>query len=278
MLKHLVLVALLDYLTAKPKPLWVIDTHAGAGVYELEHGFATQLKEYETGIGRLWDSEIAGGSPLPQGEPLSPGSAAAPVLERYLGLVHRLNPAGRLVRYPGSPWLARELTRADDRLWLYELHPADFAALGQHIRGKRVRAAREDGLAVLRGLLPPAPKRALVMIDPSYEVKADYRQVTMTLGDALRRFPTGTYAVWYPLLDLAAARELPEALRGLNARSWLDARLQVRSSGPGMYGSGLFVVNPPYTLPAVLEPALDVLVERLGQDEAAEQRLEWNIA
>ncbi len=258
-LKHLVLVALLDHLTAKPKPLWVIDTHAGAGVYDLRRGFATQLAEYTTGIGRLWKE---------------PGPM--PALERYLSLVRKLNPNGRLTRYPGSPWLARTLTRADDRLWLYELHPADYAALGRNLQGKGVRVTQEDGLQALRGLLPPQPKRALVLIDPSYEVKSDYRQVAATLREALQRFPTGTYAVWYPLLEQPAAPELPGALRKLS-RNWLDARLQVRKAGPGLYGSGMFVINPPYTLPETLEPALASLVRLLGQDEGAGQQLEWNI-
>jgi 23S rRNA (adenine2030-N6)-methyltransferase len=160
---------------------------------------------------------------------------------------------------------------------LYELHPADFAALSRNIRDKRVRAAREDGLGALRALLPPAPKRALVLIDPSYEVKSDYRQVVATLREALQRFPTGIYTLWYPLLELPAARELPDALRKLGARDWLDARLQVREPGPGMYGSGMFVINPPYTLPETLEPALDLLVQLLGQDAAADRQLEWNI-
>ncbi len=185
-LKHLVLVQLLDYLTAKPKPLWFVDTHAGAGVYDLKRGFATQLAEHTTGISRLWN------------EP-----PATPALERYLTLVRGLNPHGRLTRYPGSPWLARQLSRADDRLWLYELHPADFAALCRNVGGKGVGVTREDGLQALRALLPPRPKRALVLLDPAYEVKTDYRQVVATLREALQRFPTGTYAVWYPRLRTA---------------------------------------------------------------------------
>src|SRR5690606_37456426 len=216
-LKHVTLVLLLDYLTAKPKPLWYVDTHAGAGVYDLERGFATQLAEHARGIGRLWDA------PPP-----------TPALERYLARVRSLNPDGRLRRYPGSPWLAQQLLRADDRLWLFELHSADHAALAEAIRDRRVRVAREDGLRGLRGLLPPEPRRALVLIDPSYEVKREYRQVCNTLRDALRRFRSGTYAVWYPLIEHAEARELPAALRGLGAGNWLDAQLQVRRPGPGM--------------------------------------------
>lgn len=259
-LKHVTLVLLLDYLTGKPKPLWYIDTHAGAGLYDLERGFAAQLGEHTEGIGRLWQRP-----------------ASTPPLARYLDLLRRLNPGGHLVRYPGSPWLAQELLRGDDRLWLFELHPADHAALGETIRGRRVRVEREDGLQGLRGLLPPAPKRALVLIDPSYEVKSEYRQVVHTVRDTLRRFASGTYAVWYPLIEHPAARELSGALGALGAASWLDVQLQVRRAGPGMYGSGLFVINPPYTLPDALEPTLAALVRVLGQDDAAAHRLEWQI-
>lgn len=259
-LKHVTLVLLLDYLTGKPKPLWYIDTHAGAGVYDLERGFATQLAEHVGGIGRLWDV------PPP-----------TPALERYVELIRSLNPDGRLRRYPGSPWLAQQLLRADDRLWLFELHAADHAVLAETIRGRRVRVAREDGLRGLRGLLPPEPRRALALIDPSYEVKSEYRQVCDTLRDALRRFRTGVYAVWYPLIERAEAREFPASLRVLGADRWLHVELQVRRAGPGMYGSGLFVINPPYTLPDSLEPTLAALARRLGEDEAATYRLEWQI-
>ncbi len=261
--KHVVLVALLEYLTAKAKPLWIADTHAGAGVYDLERGFAAQLGEYRSGIGRLWACGTATGRSLPQ-------------IARYVELVRRLNPGGRLIRYPGSPWFARQLMRADDKLWLCELHPGDVAALSRNVKGHGVHVAREDGLQALRALLPPQPKRGLVLVDPSYEVKSDYRQVPATLREALQRFPTGTYAVWYPLLDLPAAQELPGILRKL-APEWLDARLQVRTQGAGLYGSGLFVINPPYTLPEALDPTLTALVGLLGQDDAAGQRLDWNI-
>lgn len=261
-LKHLVLVQILGYLTAKAKPLWYVDTHAGAGLYVLDSGVAAEHGEHRDGIGRLWQR-----SDLP------------PALHGYRELLRRLNPDGRLARYPGSPWLAQALLRPGDRLWLHELHPADHTHLAATIRGQGVRVERADGLAALRGLLPPQPRRALVLMDPSYEVKADYRQVVTTLADALRRFPTGTYTLWYPLLDSVPATALPDALGALAAKSWLKAELRVRSaaSGRGLYGSGMFIINPPYTLPAALGDSLPALAELLAQDDSATFHLDARI-
>ncbi|MEQ8861171.1 MAG: 23S rRNA (adenine(2030)-N(6))-methyltransferase RlmJ [Pseudomonadales bacterium] len=260
-LKHVILVLVLDYLTRKDKPLWYVDTHAGAGVYALDRGYATRLAEHTDGIGRLWNA-----APLP--EPIA----------RYVALVRDLNGNGALARYPGSPWFARRLLRREDRLWLYELHPADQRALTSAIGGRNVRVAREDGLAALRGRLPPQPRRALTLIDPPYEVKGDYAAVPAALGEALERFPQGTYLIWYPQIAHPAASRLPEQLQSLNAESWLDARLRVRAAdAPGMYGSGLFVINPPYTLPGALEDTLPALVALLGQDDGAGYGLDWQI-
>jgi 23S rRNA (adenine2030-N6)-methyltransferase len=259
-LKHVVLVAVLDYLTAKPKPLWYIDTHAGAGVYELERGYAAERGEFDQGIGRLWGR-----------------SDLLPVMQRYVDLVGAANPEGRLVRYPGSPWFARQLLRRGDRLWLHELHPADHVALQRAIRGRSVHVAQEDGLAALRRLLPPQPKRALVLIDPSFEVKTDYDRVIRAVDEALRRFPSGCFAIWYPLLESAQAREMPGRLSGLDVQDWLHVRLRVRHPGEGLAGSAMFVINPPFTLPDLLAPSLPGLVAALGQDDGAGYELDWRI-
>ncbi|MEZ5551292.1 MAG: 23S rRNA (adenine(2030)-N(6))-methyltransferase RlmJ [Pseudomonadales bacterium] len=259
-LKHLILVQLLEYLTRKEKACWYIDTHAGAGVYALASGFAARKGEYRGGIGRLWER-----SDLPE------------VIEHYRQLVSELNPDGKLIRYPGSPWFAQRLLRVQDQLWLHEMHPADCAVLEKSLGKDGAVIAQTDGLQSLRGHLPPQPRRALVLIDPSYEVKADYLTVITTLEDALQRFPTGTYAIWYPLLETAAAGRLPQRLRRLNMNTWLHAELWTRQPGPGMWGSGMFIINPPYTLPPVLETALPCLAAMLGEDGHGGFELDWHL-
>lgn len=264
-LKHLVLVELLTCITARDKPFWYIDTHAGAGLYDLKAPPGAGRPEFEDGIGRLWSS--------------SNGSAS---IAKYLDLVRRLNPGKQLRVYPGSPWFARELARPDDRLWLFELHPADYGVLAEGVAAadRRVRAAPTDGFDGLRGLLPPQPRRALVMIDPSYELAADYNAVTDSVAGALRRFATGIYAIWYPCLQARDAQQMPSRLRKIAGPRWLDARLTVGSppgERPGLYGSGVFVINPPHTLPAALADALPVLAATLGRDDSAGSRLDFEI-
>ncbi len=253
-LKHLVLVRLLRYLNQKAKPYWYIDTHAGAGVYGLDAGYATKNAEHEQGIARLWNQ-----TDLP--EPLAD----------YVDLIRGLNPSGELKLYPGSPYLARQLLRPEDRMRLFELHPTDIELLGRTFMDKRrVQVTLGNGFAGLKSLLPPPQRRALTLIDPSYEDRGDYTQVVEAVKDSLKRFATGIYAIWYPLLGRADAQRLPERLRGL-ATSWLDVRLEVYkpvTGEYGMYGSGLVVINPPWTLEAELRACLPVLKDRLAQGTA----------
>ena len=265
-LKHAVLLELLDYYNRKDKPWFYIDTHAGAGCYALDSEHATKTAESADGIGRLWARED-----LP------------PMLAAYVEAVRQFNPHGRLLFYPGSPALAMTRARTQDRLRLFEMHPADEAALRQTFaaEAERVQVRRADGFDGLRGLLPPPSRRAVVLIDPPYEVKDDYRRVVDTVRDAMKRFPSGTYLVWYPMLARAEARQLPERLAALGADSWLDVRLAVRgpsADGFGMFGSGLFVVNPPWVLPERLEAVMPWLVEHLGEDGGAGFDLEHEIA
>jgi len=262
-LKHLVLVSALEHMSAKNKPFWYIDTHAGAGRYALERGFATKLREYQGGIERLWQEP---GLPQP--------------LQRYLEVVRSLNPGGQLRHYPGSPWIAQALMRPQDRLWLHELHPADYALLEREFRHVTVpaRVLDSDGYAGLRALLPPEPRRALVLIDPSYEVKDDYTQLLRAMQDALQRFPSGVFIIWYPMIARREARELPRKLASLPAANWLRASLVVSAadSSPGLYGSGVFVINPPHTLAAELAESMPRLAELFALDTHASFSLESN--
>jgi 23S rRNA (adenine2030-N6)-methyltransferase len=256
-LKHVVLVALLAQLTRKDTPLTVIDTHAGAGSYSLEAGYALRTAEFRGGIGRLWSlTRLAG------------------PLRAYVDQVRAWNPDGKLRRYPGSPQIALQMLRPKDRLRCFELHPTDAAALRQHFAGagRRVSVVDGDGFAGLKSLLPPPSRRGLVLIDPSYELSAHYRELRAALRDALQRFATGVYAVWYPQLQRREAVELPQALERLAPGDWLLASLTVRApagDGYGMHGSGMFVLNPPWGLENVLREALPALASALGEDADA---------
>ena len=262
-LKHVVLVQLLKQLTRKDNALWVIDTHAGAGGYSLEAGYATRNAEFANGIGRLWSRRD-----LP-----------APVQD-YVQQVRVANPDGVLRHYPGSPQIALQMMRAQDRLRCFELHTTESKALREHFRdaGRRVAVVAGDGFAGLKAVLPPTSRRGLVLIDPSYEVKEHYRDVQTAIREALQRFATGTYAVWYPLLQRCEAENLPQELQRLAPGDWLDVSLKITApaaDGFGMHGSGLFVFNPPWNLEAALREAMPVLVAAMGLDTAASFELRF---
>ncbi|MDP2431604.1 MAG: 23S rRNA (adenine(2030)-N(6))-methyltransferase RlmJ [Pseudomonadota bacterium] len=264
-LKHAVLIALLDYLNQKDKPWWYIDTHAGAGIYDLHGDYARKTGELDSGIARLWDR-----TDLP------------PMLASYVELVRGLNPDGRLRLYPGSPWCALQRARAEDRLRLFELHSSDHRLLSSTFSesGRQVRIEGTDGHAGLKSVLPPPTRRGLVLIDPSYEVKSDYPRTVEALKDGLTRFVGGTYMVWYPLLQKPDARQLPSRLKAARPPGWLNVTLTVHAplkDGFGMHGSGLYIANPPWTLPAMLEATLPWLVQALGQDAGAGYTLEHEI-
>lgn len=258
-LKHLVLVQTLHHLTQKEKPLLYLDTHAGAGGYLLSSEHAGKTLEFEDGIGRLW-----GRGDLPQG------------LEEYLALVRRFNGAGPLQRYPGSPWFAQQLLRQQDRMVLRELHPSDFALLQQTFRGdRRCRVEREDGFQACLALLPPAERRGLVLLDPPYEMKEDYQRVVDTLLAAHRRFATGTYAIWYPVVERYRIERMEKALLASGIRRVLLLELGVLpdSPGRGMTASGMIVVNPPWSLAAAMAPLLDYLAAHLADNGRGHSRL-----
>ena len=261
-LKHLVLVQLTRYFGQKDTPFWVIDTHAGAGAYELDAAHAQKLAEYRGGIGRLWECKD-----LPA------------CIADYVALVRRFNPDGRLQKYPGSPFFALWMMREQDRLRLFELHSKDARLLQANFQeaGRQVVVEGSDGFAGLKALLPPPPRRAVVLIDPSYEEKQDYDRVFHALKDAMTRFPGGTYAVWYPQLTRLDARDLPQRLKRLPAKAWLNVALRVREpakDGFGMHGSGMFVLNPPWTLHDALAGAMPFLADALREDAGAGFTLE----
>lgn len=261
-LKHLILLQIAEYMGEKPAPFWIIDTHAGAGRYALESAHASKLGEYRDGIGRLWEAK---GLP--------------PAAKDYVDMVRQLNPDGKLKHYPGSPWLARQMLRDSDRLRLYEMHTTDAKLLLECFKGtgREVAITDGDGFIGLKAILPPPPRRALVLIDPSYETKSDYTAVVKALQESLKRFPTGTYALWYPMLSKLESRQLPDKLKRLGTANWLHATLEVKApsrDGFGMNGSGMFIINPPWTLEKKLHETLPKLTELLAQGDGAKYTLE----
>ena len=295
-LKHTVLIAILRHLTQKDAPLAVFDTHAGAGLYRLDGDYARTSGEAAQGFLRLAKPGGAGIAPAPAaGKPAvagQPVSGLAPVLQDYLEMVRSFNAKGSLKVYPGSPFIIQKLLRERDKLKLFELHPTDAKTLSANIAqleaGRQVAVLREDGFEALKKFLPPPQRRSLVLCDPSYELKNDYQRVSATMADALERFATGSYAVWYPIIPRPEAHDLPRKLRTLANRvgkPWLMASLSVKSSKvlvdaageatrPGLPASGMFVINPPHTLRAALQLALPQLVEALAQDRHAQFAIE----
>jgi 23S rRNA (adenine2030-N6)-methyltransferase len=259
-LKHVVLLALLAKLTAKDKPLRYVETHAGAGGYDLRSPAARKNREYLGGIAKLWD---AAGAP-------------APVVQ-LVELVRRYNDGGPSVeRYPGSPWLALKMLRRADSVYLYELHPAEHRALELELGAdRRVTVLRANGLQGCVGLVPPPERRGLVFIDPSYEVKDEQRQVLDALVKAHRRFATGTFAVWYPVLERRWVLRFERAVRGVGIGPIDAYELCVAPDGrgEGLTGSGVLVANPPWKLREELESALPWLQHALEIDGGGSHRI-----
>lgn len=280
-LKHFVLIQLLQYMNRKDTAYTYIDTHAGAGVYQLDGEYAAKSGESATGIAPLWERDD-----LPE------------ALAEYVDLIKGMNPSGKLRFYPGSPYCAEQVAREQDRLRMYEMHPADFklltdnfrklaehaAAQGQRpsVRGQRALVTRADGFQSLKALLPPPSRRAVVLCDPPYEDKQDYRKVSDMLHEALKRFPGGIYAVWYPILQRIEARNFAERLKHIPGTEWLNVSLTIRTPGPdgfgGLHSSGMFIINPPYTLEATLKQVMPYLVDVLGVDAGASFVLESGLA
>jgi 23S rRNA (adenine2030-N6)-methyltransferase len=278
-LKHTVLIAILRHLRQKDTALTVFDTHAGAGLYRLDGDYAETSGEAADGFLRLIAAK-----PVPNG--------LVPVIQDYLDLVASFNSKGSHKVYPGSPFIIQRLLGERDKLKLFEIHPTDAKTLSSNIAqleaGRQVAVLREDGFEGLKKFLPPPARRALVLSDPSYEIKTDYARVVAMVADSLLRFATGTYAVWYPIIPRPEAHDVPRKLKTLATKAgkpWLNASLTVKSSKltsdeagevirPGLPASGMFLINPPHTLKASLQLALPQLATILGQDRHATSSVE----
>ncbi len=264
-LKHIMFTRVLRYMNQKEKPYRVIDTHAGAGGYSLEGQYAQKKGEYEQGIARLWDRDD-----LPE------------MVADYVDVVKQFNPDRKLRQYPGSPAFAQMLMRSQDQLRLFERHPTDHRILASYVgEAKGAQVFDTDGFDGLKGQVPPSSRRAAVLMDPSYEGHGDYSRVIHSLREALLRFIDGVYIVWYPQVQKLEAAELPRRLQGLAPKGWLHVRLTVQepdSQGFGLAGSGMFILNPPYTLHDEMVAVMPWLVDVLGQYDGANYLIEQKTA
>ncbi|MBD8553035.1 23S rRNA (adenine(2030)-N(6))-methyltransferase RlmJ [Rhizobium sp. CFBP 8762] len=263
-LKHAVLARIVTYMKQKDKAFRLLDTHAGIGLYDLASDEAQKTGEWQQGIGRLMDAQMP--------------SQVAELLSPYLDCVRELNPDGGVTQYPGSPKLARMLFRPQDRLSAMELHPADHETLHMLFDGDyQSRITLLDGWLALGGHLPPKEKRGVVLVDPPFEIEGEFDRLVEGLKQGYRRFSTGTFCLWYPLKKAAPVADFHEKLKALDIPKMLCAELSVRSDREttGLTGSGLIIVNPPFTLKADLERLLPFLKERLAQDRFASARSFW---
>lgn len=264
-LKHFVFGLVLQYFNQKDKPYWVIDTHAGAGIYGLQDAFAQKNGEFKQGIAQL----------------LAANNLPEPLID-FCQTIQSFNLNNDLDVYPGSPTIAQYYCRADDKLRLFELHPEDFTLLTEQFAGdkKQTKIEQVDGFKAIKACLPPPTKRAITLIDPPYELKEDYTRVVTCIKDSLKRFSTGTYLVWYPLLQREEPADMLSELFDLGVENWLNVTLSVSApseNGFGMFGSGMFIINPPWTLPTTLADTMPILTRLLQQDDTASFTLDDQI-
>ena len=253
-LKHVVLTRILLHLAAKPAPYRVIDSHAGAGRYDLGSEEALRTHEWKDGVARIDRS------------PLSPAVEAllAPYRAALAGARALYGPGA----YPGSPWFCRHAMRPDDRLIAAELHPPTFRKLAEAIgRDRRCKALAIDGWTALRANLPPKERRGLVLIDPPFEEKDEFATLADAFVAAHRKWPTGIYALWYPIKDRGGVESLMDAVdaAGIGRLLRLEIDVDRPAAAGGLGATGLLVVNPPWLLAEEARTLLPALTERLAQ-------------
>lgn len=260
-LKHLIVSQVCRHFIKKESPFFYLDTHAGIGQYELASDQAQKNKEFESGIARLLNEDN-----LP--EPI----------ESFLEIVRDMNPEGELTLYPGSPKVVDYYVRQKDKLHLCELHPNDYPLLAALFPNKRrANVVKDNGFAALKAMLPPPQKRGFTLMDPPYEVKKDYQYVVQALQEGHKRFPQGTYAIWYPVLSRKQADQLLLDVKNTQIRNILLVELCIRDTEKerGMAGSGMILVNPPWTLEKDCQACLPVLKDLLAEDDQADFQIRW---
>lgn len=263
-MKHIILTLLIEYLKKKDAAFRVIDTHAGIGRYDLTGEIAKRSPEWVDGVGKL----IAKG--LPQ--------KATALVAPYLDVIKGENPGEKLAIYPGSPLLIRRLLRPQDRLSALELHPEYADRLGKLFEGDfQVRVIQLDGWLALNAHLPPKEKRGLVLVDPPFEELGEFDRLIDGLVKAHRKFPSGIYALWYPLKDTRAVHDFISGMESTGIPRMLRVELSVRpaSNPPRLHGSGLILVNPPFVLEDELRAIMPALASLLGDTGAGRHKIEW---
>ena len=262
--KHTILTRILAYLMRKDAPFRVIDTHAGVGLYDLKGAAAEKTGEWVDGIGRLIALDLA--------EP------AKSLLTPYLDAVRAQNPDGDLRFYPGSPLITRNMLRQQDRLMALELHPIDVEALRENFAGDfQVRVTHVDGWQALGTHLPPKEKRGLVLIDPPFEERNEFERMTQNLIKAHKRWPTGLYALWYPIKDAADVDKFVTLLQASGIPKILRLELTIRapSDPPRLHGTGMIVINPPFVLEEEMRTLMPLLADVLSDEGRGQWLIDW---
>lgn len=260
-LKHTVQSLIIEALKEKEKSFLYLDTHAGAGRYLLSSKQAEKTGEYQSGIARLWQRDD-----IPT------------ALEPYLDVIGHFNRSGQLRYYPGSPLIARQMLREQDEIYLTELHSNDYPLLrAEFHKDPRAKVVCEDGYMQLKSQLPPRSRRGLILIDPPYELKTDYQAVVQGIKDGYKRFATGVYALWYPVVLRQNIKHLVQGLATSGIRRILQIELALLpdSDRRGMTASGMIVINPPWKLEAQMRELLPWLHQVLVPEKLGHIRLEW---
>lgn len=263
-LKHAVLCRVLAHLVAKEAPFRVIETHAGAGAYDLAGEAASCTQEWRQGIGHLMEQPLA--------------SETGQLLEPYLALVRAASRPGAVNVYPGSPLIARAFCRERDRMIFCELQSEEYAALHRTFKGdRRVKTVEIDGWTALKAYLPPKERRGFVLVDPPFEEPGEFERLRDGLAEGHRRWPSGIFLLWYPIKDEREARLFERRLVKLEIAKIL--RIEFAIDKPrverALSACGMMIVNPPWTLEKELKTILPALAERLGHDGRGRYRLDW---
>lgn len=263
-IKHIILTRIICYLQTKDRGFRIMDTHAGIGLYNLSSEEAERSPEWQQGIQKLLEAK------------LSP--EVSELIAPYLDVVKKLNPNDKLTQYPGSPILARHLMREQDRLTAIELHPQDFPKLQRHFDGDvQVKAIELDGWQALVAHMPPKEKRGLILVDPPFEKPGEFGRLSEGMRKAHRRFSTGIFALWYPVKDVAQVEQFARQLRETGIKKILRVEFNIAKSTkpPTMHGTGMIIVNPPFTLAKELKPILRELHPILSPEGHGSIKMEW---